>query len=55
MAGFGKTGLLAANGSVTFLAIIFQNALAAYNGNWGIADFRLAMVDWLPSHLEPIC
>jgi len=30
VAGFGKTGLLAANGSVTFPAFIFKNALAAY-------------------------
>jgi hypothetical protein len=29
VAGFGKTGLLAANGSVTFPAFIFKNALAA--------------------------
>jgi len=29
LAGFGKTGLLAANGSVTFPAFIFKNALAA--------------------------
>jgi hypothetical protein len=32
MAGFRQTGLLAANGSVTFPAFIFKNALAAYNG-----------------------
>ena len=30
VAGFGQTGLLAANGSVTFPAFIFKNALAAY-------------------------
>ena len=30
VAGFGETGLLAANGSVTFPAFIFKNALAAY-------------------------
>jgi len=29
MAGFWQTGLLAANGSVTFPAFIFKNALAA--------------------------
>jgi hypothetical protein len=38
VAGFWKTGLLAANGSGTFPAFIFKNALAAYNG---IADYRL--------------
>ena len=32
VAGFGQTGLLAANGSVTFPAFIFKNALAANNG-----------------------
>ena len=32
LAGFGKTGLLAANGSITFPAFIFKNALAAYIG-----------------------
>ena len=45
MAGIRKTGLLAANGSVTFPAFIFKNALAAYNGNRGIADFRLPITD----------
>jgi len=38
IAGFWQTGLLAANGSGTFPAFIFKNALAAYNG---IADYRL--------------
>jgi len=33
MAEIGETGLLAANGSVTFLRFIFKNALAAYIGN----------------------
>jgi len=37
VAGFRQTGSLAANGSVTFLAFIFKNALAAYNGK-GRAD-----------------
>ena len=32
LAGFGQTGLLAANASGTFPAFIFKNALAAYNG-----------------------
>jgi hypothetical protein len=32
VAGFGKSGLLAANALRTFPAFIFKNALAAYNG-----------------------
>jgi len=42
MAGFGQTGLLAANALRTFLAFIFKNALAAYNGKWGDCRFSIA-------------
>ena len=45
LAGFWKTGSLAANGSGTFPAFIFKNALAAYIRFWGIADFRLPIAD----------
>ena len=39
IAGFWKTGLLAANAFRIFLAFIFKNALVANNGIRGIADF----------------
>ena len=41
LAGFGKTGLLAANGSVTFPAFIFKNALAANIGRHEFHEFSL--------------
>jgi hypothetical protein len=43
VAGFWKTGLLAANALRTFLAFIFKNALAANIGNR--ADCRFAICD----------
>ena len=48
VAGFGQTGLLAANGSVTFPAFIFKNALAAYirkGSRFQVSGFRLQRAD----------
>ena len=40
MAGFRKTGLLAANAFRIFLAFIFKNALAANNGRHEFQEFH---------------
>ena len=48
MTGIRQTGLLAANGSATFLAFIFKNALAAYNGTgsrFQVSGFRVQGAD----------